>query len=63
MSDFTEQFLVIPDKKVITISIDSDLLKFLDEVQKSTRLSRSTLINVILNKFKKENKDIIKEII
>ena len=63
MSDFSEQFLIIPDKKVITINIDCDLLKFLDRLQKRTRLSRSTLINIILNEFKKENKELIKELI
>ena len=63
MSDFREIFYGINPKTIISFSIDDDLLKYLDELQKSTKLSRSTIICVILEKFKKENKDLIKEII
>lgn len=61
MSDFMEIFAQVPQKTIITINIENDNLKYLEMLQEKTNLSRSTIINIIVQQFKKENENINKE--
>ena len=58
MSDFSEQFLEPPHKSVVSVSLDNELLAYLEKLQQKIKLSRSTIINCILNKYKNENQDL-----
>lgn len=58
MSDYRDIFVQVPQKTVVTINLDNELLKFLEMLQEKTKLSRSTIINIIVQKFKNENENI-----
>lgn len=58
MSDFMEIFVQVPQKTIITINIENDNLKYLEMLQEKTKLSRSTIINIIVHQFKKEHENI-----
>lgn len=58
MSDYMEIFVQVPQKTIITINIENDNLKYLEMLQEKTKLSRSTIINIIVQQFKKENENI-----